>query len=124
MNSQELETAIRLKLDLTVIIINDSAYGMIKWKQKIMDLEDWGLDFANPDFVKYAESYGAKGYRITKTSDLYPILVECLDSKGVNVIDLPIDYTENTTVLIEELFKLICIIDPSVDPTQDVKLQL
>jgi acetolactate synthase-1/2/3 large subunit len=124
MNSQELETAIRLNLNLTLIIINDSAYGMIKWKQKIMNLEDWGLDFANPDFVKYAESYGAKGYRITKTSDLYPLLVECLNSDGVHVIDLPIDYSENTTVLIEELFRLICIIDPSLVPSKDLRLEL
>ena len=118
MNSQELETAVRLNLDLTVVIINDSSYGMIKWKQKIMKFEDWGLDFTNPDFVKYAESYGAKGYRLSKTEELLPLLQNCLNSTGVNVIDLPIDYSENVKVLIDELFKLVCIIDPSIDPTK------
>ncbi len=63
MNSQELETAIRLGLNLVVIILNDSGYGMIKWKQEDMGFDNFGLDFNNPDFVKYAESYGAKGYR-------------------------------------------------------------
>jgi len=66
MNSQELETAVRLNLDLTVLILNDSGYGMIKWKQRDMGFEDFGLDFKNPDFVKYAESYGASGHRVEK----------------------------------------------------------
>jgi acetolactate synthase I/II/III large subunit len=61
MNSQELETAVRLKLDLVVIIVNDGGYGMIKWKQQHMGFADFGLDFSNPDFVKYAECYGAAG---------------------------------------------------------------
>ncbi|NHJ48298.1 MAG: acetolactate synthase large subunit, partial [Asgard group archaeon] len=119
MNSQELETAMRLNLDLTVLIVNDSAYGMIKWKQKIMKFEDWGLDFTNPDFIKYAESYGAKGYRVSKTEDLLPLLQNCLNSKGIHVIDLPIDYSENVKVLIDELFKLVCVIDPAVEPPKE-----
>ncbi|NPD90718.1 MAG: acetolactate synthase large subunit [Asgard group archaeon] len=119
MNSQELETAVRLNLDLTVLIVNDSGYGMIKWKQKIMKFEDWGLDFTNPDFAKYAESYGAEGYRVSKTEELLPLLLKCLNSKGVHVIDLPIDYSENVKVLIDELFKLVCIIDPSADPPKE-----
>src|SRR4029079_5368171 len=61
MNSQELETAVRLKLDLVVLIIQDDAYGMIRWKQAVDNFADWGLAFGNPDFVKYAEAYGAKG---------------------------------------------------------------
>ena len=64
MNSQELETAVRLNLNLTVLVLNDSAYGMIRWKQANMNLKDWGLKYGNPDFVKYAESYGAKGHRV------------------------------------------------------------
>ena len=60
MNSQELETAVRLNLDLTIVILNDGGYGMIKWKQEGMGFENWGLDYTNPDFVKYAESYGAE----------------------------------------------------------------
>jgi acetolactate synthase-1/2/3 large subunit len=123
MNSQELETAARLKLDLTVLIVNDGGYGMIKWKQKIMDFEDWGLDFTNPDFVQYAESYGAKGHRPTKTEELLPLLQECLNSKGVHVIDLPIDYSENVKVLIDELFKLVCVIDPSTDLSKEIEFK-
>jgi acetolactate synthase-1/2/3 large subunit len=73
MNSQELETAVRLKMNLVVLIVNDNAYGMIKWKQQDMGFEDFGLDFANPDFVKYAESYGASGHRVDRTEDLEPL---------------------------------------------------
>ena len=61
MNSQELETAVRLRLDLVVLILDDSSYGMIRWKQAVDDFPDFGLTFGNPDFVKYAESYGARG---------------------------------------------------------------
>ncbi|NPD90409.1 MAG: acetolactate synthase large subunit [Asgard group archaeon] len=124
MNSQELETAKRLNLDLTVLIINDSSYGMIKWKQKSMNLEEWGLDFDNPDFVKYAESYGAKGYRITKTDDLLPQLQYCLNTPGLHIIDMPIDYSENSKVLIDELQRLVCIFDPTFEVSEDVSLIL
>jgi acetolactate synthase-1/2/3 large subunit len=103
MNSQELETALRLKLNLVVLVINDSGYGMIKWKQNAMKLADFGLNFSNPSFVKYAESYGAKGYRIEKTEDFLPTLEKCFKEKGVCLIDLPIDYSENEKVLITEL---------------------
>src|ERR1700751_3362058 len=61
MNSQELETAVRLGLNLVVLILQDNAYGMIRWKQGAEKVAEWGLTFGNPDFVKYAESYGAKG---------------------------------------------------------------
>ena len=67
MNSQELETAVRLGIDLVVLILRDDAYGMIKWKQANMDFPEYGLDYGNPDFVKYAESYGAKGWRVNAT---------------------------------------------------------
>jgi len=92
MNSQEIETAIRLKLDIVIIVLSDNAFGMIKWKQKIHEHDEWGLDFKNPDFIKYAESYGAKGYKIKKTEDFKKILFECSEKKGVHLIDLPIDY--------------------------------
>lgn len=95
MNSQELETAIRLGLNLTVLIINDSAYGMIKWKQETAGFADFGLDLGNPDFVQYAQSYGAKGYRVEKASDLSSLLEKCLEQGGVNLIECPVDYTEN-----------------------------
>lgn len=99
MNSQELETAVRLNLNLTVIILNDAAYGMIKWKQEDMGFDDFGLDYKNPDFVKYAESYGAKGYRPENDGDFVSILDTCLSEKGVHLIDLPVDYSLNHPIL-------------------------
>lgn len=110
MNSQELETIVRLGLDIVIIIVNDSAYGMIKWKQKAMGFDNFGLDFQNPDFVKYAESYGGIGHRVEKDGDLKKYLVQCLKSPGVHVIDVPIDYTENQKVLVDELKAITCII--------------
>src|SRR5215204_893182 len=74
MNSQEMETAVRLGLNLVVIILDDSSYGMIRWKQAVDKFPDWGLTFGNPDFVKYAQSYGAHGWRIEKTDDLVSTL--------------------------------------------------
>jgi acetolactate synthase I/II/III large subunit len=103
MNSQELETATRLKLNLIVIIFNDSGYGMIKWKQAAQELEDFGLDFNNPDFVMYAKSYGATGHRIAASEDLVPTMEKAFDEGGVHVIDLPIDYSQNTKTLLDDL---------------------
>jgi len=95
MNSQEIETAIREKIPLVVLVWVDNAYGLIKWK---MDLEmghHRSVDFGNPDFVKYAESFGAKGYQIKAAADLLPTLREALDHDGVSVIACPVDYSEN-----------------------------
>lgn len=110
MNSQEIETAIRLNMDLVVLILNDSAYGMIKWKQDAMGFDHWGLDFNNPDFVKYAESYGAKGHRVESTESFLPLLKACTKSPGVHIIDLPIEYSENAKVLTQELNEKACVI--------------
>ncbi len=110
MNSQELETAVRLGLDLVVIILNDSAYGMIKWKQQGMGFENFGLDYKNPDFVKYAESYGAVGHRPRSCEDFEKILDTCLNSRGVHLIDLAIDYSLNHAILNELLAKKACLI--------------
>lgn len=99
MNSQEMETAVRLNLNLTVIILNDHAYGMIKWKQQDMGFDDFGLDYNNPDFVKYAESYGAIGFRAKSDLDFQEILETCLKSDGVKLIDLPVDYSLNHSIL-------------------------
>ncbi len=99
MNSQELETAVRLNLDLVIIVLNDSAYGMIKWKQQGMGFEDFGLDYNNPDFVKYAESFGAEGHRPASAADFQTILDESLNSSGVHLIDLPVDYSLNHSIL-------------------------
>ena len=79
MNSQEMETAVRLKLNITVLILRDNAYGMIRWKQANMGFADWGLTYGNPDFVKYAESYGANGHRVENAEGLPDLLRDCLD---------------------------------------------
>lgn len=103
MNSQELETAVRLKLNLVVLVLNDGAYGMIHWKQAVDNFPDFGMTFGNPDFVKYAESYGARGTRVTSTDGLIPTLEAAFQAGGVHLVDVPIDYSENTRVLVEEL---------------------
>jgi len=103
MNSQELETAVRLKLNLVVLILRDDAYGMIKWKQDNLGFDRFGLDFGNPDFVKYAESYGALGHRVAQTDALYATLKQCLSSEGVHVVDCPVDYSDNDRILNREI---------------------
>ena len=110
MNSQEMETAVRLKLNLVVLILRDDSYGMIRWKQNAMGLEDYGLQFKNPDFVKYAESYGAKGHRVKVTAEFEPLLETCYKQGGVHLIDLEVDYSENKKVLIDELKERVCAI--------------
>jgi len=103
MNSQELETAVRLGLNLVVLILDDSAYGMIKWKQANMGFRNFGLDLGNPDFVKYADSYGATGHRLSKADDLLPLMHSCLESDGVHLIDVPVDYSDNDRILNREI---------------------
>lgn len=110
MNSQELETAVRLNLNLIVIILKDDAYGMIRWKQAAAHFTDFGLEFNNPDFVQYAQSYGANGHRVTKTDDFKLILDRCIQDKGIHVIEVPVDYSENKKVLIDELQAKVCLI--------------
>ncbi|AXT38851.1 acetolactate synthase large subunit [Alteromonas sp. BL110] len=99
MNSQEIETAVRLKLDLVVIILRDDAYGMIKWKQANMEFDEFGLDYGNPNFVKYAQSYGAQGWRVDDTDVLIHMVDKCLNTKGVHIIDCPVDYSMNDETL-------------------------
>ncbi|WP_027554219.1 acetolactate synthase large subunit [Bradyrhizobium sp. Cp5.3] len=103
MNSQELETAVRLKLNLVVLILNDGAYGMIRWKQAVDTFPDFGLTFDNPDFVRYAESYGAKGSRVTSVDGLVPAMEAAFKGGGAHLVDVAIDYSENTRVLVDEL---------------------
>jgi acetolactate synthase I/II/III large subunit len=99
MNSQELETAVRMGLNLVVIVLNDSSYGMIKWKQEGLGFPNWGLDYKNPDFVKYAESYGALGHRPTNDLEFKEILDNCIRKPGVHLIDLVVDYSLNHSIL-------------------------
>ena len=99
MNSQELETAVRLGLNMVVVILNDNAYGMIKWKQEDMGFENYGLDYNNPDFVKYAESYGAIGHRPGSDAEFVKTLETALTTDGVHLIDLAVDYSLNHPIL-------------------------
>ena len=106
MNSQEMETAVRLGLNLTVLILRDDAYGMIRWKQANMGFADFGLTYGNPDFVKYAESYGAFGHRVTSSEHLTDLLGSCLETPGVHLIDCPVDYSENDQILNHDIKRL------------------
>lgn len=107
MNVQELETASRLGTKIVCLIFNDNGYGLIKWKQLGKYKADFGVDFGNPDFVKLAESFGARGYRAKTPSDLAPILREAFEGEDSAVIDVPIDYSENIK-LSERLGQMIC----------------
>ena len=110
MNSQEIETAVRLNLNIVVIILNDSGYGMIKWKQEGMGFDNFGLDYKNPDFVKYAESYGAIGHRPTSDKNFKEVLANCLSMEGVHIIDLAVDYSLNHSILNVLLKEKTCIL--------------
>jgi acetolactate synthase-1/2/3 large subunit len=103
MNSQELETAVRLNMNLVVLILRDDAYGMIKWKQLAYGFQNFGLDYGNPDFVKYAESYGAQGHRVESATALKPLLEHCHSTPGVHLADCPVDYSDNDRILNEEI---------------------
>jgi acetolactate synthase-1/2/3 large subunit len=103
MNSQEMETAVRLGLNLVVLVLQDNAYGMIRWKQQADGFVDWGLTFGNPDFVAYARSYGAGGAQVTSADGLATALEAAFAAGGVQLVTVPIDYSENTRVLVDEL---------------------
>jgi acetolactate synthase I/II/III large subunit len=103
MDSQEMETAVRLKLNLVVLILQDNTYGMIRWKQQADHYADWGLTFGNPDFVAYARSYAAGGSVVTTEDGLAPALEAAFAAGGVQLVAVPIDYSENIRVLVEEL---------------------
>ena len=99
MNSQEIETALRLEIPMVILIWDDNAYGLISWK---MDLEighNVDTRFGNPDFVAYAESFGAKGYRISAAEELLPTLRAALDDDTVSIIACPVDYSANSDLI-------------------------
>jgi acetolactate synthase-1/2/3 large subunit len=95
MHSQEIETAVREGIPLTVLIWEDNGYGLIEWKMQMELGEHSNTAFGNPDVVKYAESFGAQGYRITSAGELLPSLRTALESDGVSIINCPVDYREN-----------------------------
>ena len=105
MNSQELETAVRLEMNLVVLVLRDDSYGMIRWKQANMNFDDWGLTYGNPDFVRYAESYGAHGHRVTSAAELLPLMQQCHGASGVHLIEVSVDYSENDRILNQEIQK-------------------
>jgi len=109
MNSQEIETALRHQVAIVIMIWNDCKYGLIKWHQERRFGHSNDISFRNPDFVKYAESFGARGYRVEKAQDLVPTLEKAFADKTVVVIDVPVDYSENMK-LTEKLGQLVCSI--------------
>jgi acetolactate synthase-1/2/3 large subunit len=107
MNSQEIETAMRCQLPIVILIWNDNGYGLIEWKQLNRFKRSSNVDFTNPDFVKYAESFGCKGYRVERTEDLPTILETALANDTVSIIDCPVDYRENVKFT-EQMGNLVC----------------
>ncbi|MCX4188771.1 acetolactate synthase large subunit [Methylophaga sp. OBS3] len=105
MNSQEIETAMRLNIPIVILIWNDASYGLIEWKQQNQFGRTSHVTFTNPDFVQYAQSFGAVGVRIERTDDLMPELQAALARDTVTVIDCPVDYRENLK-LTEQLGQL------------------
>ncbi len=103
MNSQELETAVRLGVNLVVLILRDNAYGMIRWKQAVDGFADFGMTFGNPDFDTYARSYGIGGTTVKGPDDLAPVLEAAFAAGGVQLVTVPVDYAENKRVLVDEL---------------------
>jgi len=103
MNSQELETAARLGLNLVVLVLQDNAFGMIRWKQAVEGFADFGMTFGNPDFVAYARAYHIKGSRVESADSLAPTLEAAFSGGGVHLVCVLVDYSENMRVLIDEL---------------------
>jgi acetolactate synthase-1/2/3 large subunit len=107
MNAQELETACRLNLPFVTLIFRDDGYGLVQWKQIKKFGRETAIRFGNPDFIQFAQSFGAKGYRVDKASQLIPVLEEAFRQTVPSVIDLPVDYRENLK-LTEKMGRIIC----------------
>ena len=103
MNAQEMETAVRLGINLVVLILQDDAYGMIRWKQAVDGFADFGMTFGNPDFVAYATAHHARGSRVETADGLAPTLEAAFRQGGLHLVTVPVDYSENMRVLVEEL---------------------
>ncbi|NNL46882.1 MAG: acetolactate synthase large subunit [Acidimicrobiia bacterium] len=95
MNVQDIETACRLELDLTILVVRDNAYGFIGWHQEEQGRDRDGVALANPDMALLAEAFGASACTVTKTDSLADMLERAMDTSGVSLIDCPIDYTMN-----------------------------
>jgi acetolactate synthase-1/2/3 large subunit len=108
MNSQELETALRYKIPVVVLILNDNAFGFIKWEQQAKGFANFGLDLGNPDFERFAESFGAVGFKVRKGDDLSNVLQEAFALRKTVVIECPIDYSVNYAMFSKELASFVC----------------
>lgn len=95
MNSQEIETAMRVGTPFVILVWSDAEYGAIRWHQLRRFGRTSHIGFSNPDFVMYAQSFGAKGYRVENAADLVPILKQAIADETVAVVDCPVDYAEN-----------------------------
>ena len=109
MNCQEMETAMRLGNPFVTLIFRDNSYGLIKWKQMDQYGKSHYVDFTNPDFVQFAESFGAKGYRIRQAEKLIPTLEEAFAQKVPSIVDCAVDYGENLklTKYLKELYSVL-----------------
>ena len=99
MNSQEIETALRERIPMVILIWVDNAYGLISWKMDIELGHEVATSFDNPDFVAYANSFGATGYQITSPDQLLPTLQAALADDTVSVIACPVDYKANLELI-------------------------
>jgi acetolactate synthase-1/2/3 large subunit len=108
MNARELETAMRYNVPLVVLVLNDNAFGFIKWEQQAKGFPNFGLDYKNPDFVKFAESFGAAGLRVNKGDDLAAVLKHAFSLKRVALVECPIDYSVNFEMFSKELAGPLC----------------
>ena len=108
MNSQEIETALRYNIPLVVLVLNDNGYGFIKWEQQAKGFQNFGLDLGNPDFVKYAESYGAVGMRVKKGDDLSAVLKEAFSRNRFTLVECPVNYSGNYDTFSRELADISC----------------
>jgi len=108
MNSRELETALRYNIPVVVLVLNDNAFGFIKWEQQAKGFRNFGLDYRNPDFVKYAESYGAVGMKVKDGDNLSKLLRKAFELKTVVLLECPIDYSANYETFSKELANILC----------------
>ncbi len=108
MNSREIETALRYQVPLVILVLNDNAYGFIKWEQQAKGFPSFGLDYGNPDFVKYAESFGAIGMKVNKGDVLTDILRKAFSLNTVVLVECPIDYSVNYETFSKELAEIVC----------------
>lgn len=108
MNCQELETALRYRIPVVVLVLNDNAFGFIKWKQQKMHFEPFALDYGNPNFARLAESFGAPGFQVKEKDDLAEVLDMAFALNKVTVVECPIDYSVNYETFSIELGNLVC----------------